>query len=680
MDHTPTNIPFAVVTNKEDLEGIISRAQRATLNPGDDAIKYLNATCIDDMPLKVEFSPNKVILDITAPAQPSLSFIDLPGVIRQMTQSKDKWLVNLVENFVFDHIDQDNSLILLARSMESDFANSSGAALIDQCEGALERTVGCLTKPDRWPQGQKTQSIANVLNGDAFAVGHGYYVTKQPDQIELNAGVTADDARKKEEEFFAKTPWSAELNKFHDRFGTLKLRDHLSIKLTKQILITLPRITRKVNTRIEEIEAELVNYPCPPENALGRVIEALTVFKISVEKHAQGVHPHNEMRNSLKELANTFHASLQKLRPGLIVKTPDEFRKAHDVAVFSLLSDDEEDEATANASPCPTVEPKPQTKKRPASAAKLRTPTSKKRVKSDVALTDTPTSVAPGKKTFRLLEMRDTLGKLTASEVPGEVDPLAIDYLRKETLAGWEEPMVEFISGVNQELQATLHRLLEEACAQWLNTVFFKEAKKIVKTFVSRVMRDQLEFSKRALTLEQRKPLTFNADGFNFHHDRELKALQDGRITQRLVEKFESADNAAGRILVDNHERKKKAMTDLKARAALGEDPFDQEIKVMAKVRGYYGMALLRFLDHVVQGVQVEGLHELEHDLPQQLKAGLEVESKDAQERCKELLAEDREREIHRKNLQKEKLNFIEAQHKLARLGQIGDDVDAGMT
>ncbi|KAG9856163.1 hypothetical protein KCU63_g7655, partial [Aureobasidium melanogenum] len=56
-------------------------------------------------------------------------------------------------------------------------------------------------------------------------------------------------------------------------------------------------------------------------------------------------------------------------------------------------------------------------------------------------------------------------------------------------------------------------------------------------------------------------------------------------------------------------------------------------------------------------------------------KDGLEVETRDAQERCKELLTEDREREIRRKELQTERTNFIEAQRKLAAIGQIGEDV-----
>ncbi|KAI5242682.1 hypothetical protein E4T43_04657 [Aureobasidium subglaciale] len=669
-DHTPTTIHFATVTNKDDLTDIISRAQWATLNPGDDPKKYLNAEIVEALPLAVEFAPNKVILDLTAPGQPSLSFIDLPGVIRQMTTHKDQWLVKLVENFVADHIKQGNSLILLARSMESDFANSSGAALIDQCNGAIDRTVGCLTKPDRWPPGSRTQSIQSVLRGDAFAVGHGYFITKQPDQLELNGEISSAEARRNEEAFFAQTPWSTELADFQDRFGTFKLRDTLSVKLTKQILVTLPRISRTVNAHLEEIETELAGYPDPPENALGKVLEALNVFRNSVEKHSQGIHPHNELRNSLKELNNTFHVSLHKLRPGLIVATPEKFRQAIDIPTFSLLSDDDEFGGT----PCPSVETKGK-KRRANNDTPTSTTVSAKKIKPDVAARHESSPSTGGKKTFRLLDVRETLSKLTASGVPGEVDPLAVDYLRKETLAGWEQPMLQYINAVKEEVQTTLDQLLEEACAQWLNTAFFTEAKNIIKVFVSKAMLKQLEHAKRALTLEQRKPLTLNVEGFKHHHDKELKILQEGRTTQRLVEKLENTDRAAGRFLVEPSERKKKAKTDQKARADLPDDPFGEEIKVLAKVRGYHDVALLRFLDHVVQGIQAEVLYDLENNLPQQLKAGLEVETRDAQDRCKELLAEDREREIHRKTLHKERANFVMAQQKLARIGEQGENI-----
>ncbi|KAG9673161.1 hypothetical protein KCU99_g10136, partial [Aureobasidium melanogenum] len=155
----------------------------------------------------------------------------------------------------------------------------------------------------------------------------------------------------------------------------------------------------------------------------------------------------------------------------------------------------------------------------------------------------------------------------------------------------------------------------------------------------------------------------------------ELQILLQGRATQRLVEKTEDAYRAAGKIMVDQSERKKRAKADNKAKGEPSDDPFAEEIMVMAKVRGYHDFALHRLVDHVHQGIQAGALPELDAKLYDQLKLGLEAETNDAQNRCKELLAEDREREIRHKELQQERSNFIEAQRKLAAIGQIGEHV-----
>lgn len=680
----PTTTPFTTVKDKAELQQVISRAQWATLNPGDSSTKYLNADFNEEMSLKVDFSPNKVILEIKVPSQPNLSFIDLPGIIRQTESAEDKWLVQLVENFVEDYISQGNSLILLARSMESDFANSSAAALIDQCN-ALRRTVGCLTKPDRLPEGTRMAAVQNVLSGAAFTVGHGYFVTRQPHQGQLDENITPEEARDKENSFFAQEPWISELAAYNDRFGTIKLRDSLSVKLTQQILDSLPDITSKVNDRLHEVEQELSEYPDPPDNALGRVMEALLHFRTLVEQHLKGEYPYNDFRNSLKDRAKDFGQSLEKLRPTMTTTTPGVRRSANRAPFANtrntsiVLSDDEEEQETLRRSvprkkavgdttPCPTSH----AKRRRASPEAT---SSSKKVKVDPTSSAKPAprpTMAPGRKTFDLSELRDSLRRLTTSDVPGLADPRAVDSLRQATLAAWETPMLEFIDSVNKEIQTTLQGLLEEACSQWLTTAFFIEAQKIVRVFASSAMLEQLKYAKRALDLEQRKPFTLNTDSYKFQCEHELNVLQEARTTQRLIENLK-AENVSKRLALDNEDITKKAKTDMKARAELGEDPFKSEVGVMASVKGYYNVASVRFLESIVQGVQIEVLHNLITKLPEQLELGLEIKGEHAHEHCKELLAEDRNREIRRVSLKKERNNLIEAQHKLARLGQTAD-------
>lgn len=655
--HNLKPVHFATVNDKDELENVISRAQHAVLNPGDDPLQYLHASSINKMPMKVEFSPNKVILTIRAPGQPSLSFIDLPGIVEQMGVPGGKWLVRLVKNFVTDHINEDNALILLARSMEVDFSNSSGAALIDDC-GALARTVGCLTKPDRWPPGGGSRLVQDVLEGTAFAVGHGYFVAKQPNQLELDSDLPAEKARESEDGFFAQAPWSTELHDFRNRFGTFKLRDFLSHKLTDQIQVALPNIIRNVNSRLGAIDAELAGYPDPPENALGKVLEALSDFKALVEKNVQGIFPHNEMRNMLRNLDTTFQSDLEKLRPGLSKYTPVVVPE-----MINLLSDEDDPDQCS---------PTPSNKRR----INFGTPAAKRfkvepgsRDSSAIPSTTKSKGKAKGKGKLKTLQdVRETLATLSAFEIPNEVDPVAINHLRKEMLVGWDGPTMAYINSVQEEIQTTLDQLLEQACAQWLNTAFFKDAKQIVRAFVCRIISEQMERAEEKLVLEQRKPSTIDIEAYEYHSKEELKILEEARMTRRLKEKFEATDRASGRD--DNQKRLEKFLKDTKARAELGPDPYDEEVKIMAKVRGYHRVALLRFVDQIIRRIHVLVLHELEYDLPQELKTGLGVENHDAQERCKELLAEDREREIRRKELQVERSNFVEAQRKLAAIGQ----------
>ena len=238
-DHEVVEIPFTVVHNTADLEKALRSAQLATLNPGSSPQQYLTEENIDDMPVQIGFSPNPIRLDITGPELPNLSFFDLPGIINQTEKPADRWYVTLVKNLVTEYIQQESSLILLACSMETDIQNNSAAALIAACEGANERTVAVLTKPDQIQPGYPWTTVQKILDNQIFCVGHGYYVTKQPSQEKLNENISTEAARAEERAFFDQPRWSIDFASHHARFGTAQLREALSEKLTEQILIRL---------------------------------------------------------------------------------------------------------------------------------------------------------------------------------------------------------------------------------------------------------------------------------------------------------------------------------------------------------------------------------------------------------------------------------------------------------
>lgn len=94
-----------VLRDKSQVEEALIRAQSAVLNPGRDASEFLphdgesggergkgelgeelkketrDRLMKEAQNCEVKFSPNVVLMDITGPGLPNLSFIDLPGVI-----------------------------------------------------------------------------------------------------------------------------------------------------------------------------------------------------------------------------------------------------------------------------------------------------------------------------------------------------------------------------------------------------------------------------------------------------------------------------------------------------------------------------------------------------------------------------------------------------------------------
>ena len=87
---------------------------------------------------------------------------------------------------------------------------------------------GVLTKPDRIPAGEEGGWLRYIRNQDE-PLEHGWFSVKQPDSRAIAAGITWEEAREKEREFFTtSSPWNALDLEFQNRLGTHKLVDRLS--------------------------------------------------------------------------------------------------------------------------------------------------------------------------------------------------------------------------------------------------------------------------------------------------------------------------------------------------------------------------------------------------------------------------------------------------------------------
>lgn len=224
------DFPFALLTSQDQVAPTLKLAQLATLNPGSAYTKFLPGKADPGNTMQVKFSPNIIRLDISGPGLPNMSLYDLPGVISVHEIAEEQYLVGLVKNLVMDYVQDRQCLILLTLPMTDDPVNSTAFDLIRRA-GAENRTVGVLTKPDRVQPGESLEQWVQMLNGQRFKLGFGYYVTRNnPDPSVGNI-----TARAEERHFFSSQPWTTDMCQYQNQFGTLRLQTFLSRKLAMQI-------------------------------------------------------------------------------------------------------------------------------------------------------------------------------------------------------------------------------------------------------------------------------------------------------------------------------------------------------------------------------------------------------------------------------------------------------------
>ena len=126
---------------------------------------------------------------------------------------------------------------------------------------SLTRRVGVMTKPDTIPPGARNvrENWLAVIEGHRHTTKLGYYCTRQPDDDERARGITVEQARLAEKEFFAKTaPWST--SSAQDRFGTgnlvsslsrllAKIIDDSSVALVSRVLLSLTHMPPNQTTK-----------------------------------------------------------------------------------------------------------------------------------------------------------------------------------------------------------------------------------------------------------------------------------------------------------------------------------------------------------------------------------------------------------------------------------------------
>ncbi|KAJ4270546.1 hypothetical protein NW762_002234 [Fusarium torreyae] len=678
---------FKTMIDHSEIEDVLRWAQIAILNddktpelfvPGSGSIA-LN-TPIDRAAdtVTAKFSPNIVALEIKGPELPDLSFYDMPGIFQNPADARDDYLVSVVRNLSREYIQHPSAIIMCSMPMNSDAENSSTFGLVRRM-GALNRTIGVLTKADLIPEGGNHEQWLSIMREQAHVTGLGYFITSRPQGKDL------DELKKWEEHVFVDHSlerWPATFHGFSDRCGVEKLKAFLSEKLGQEFAKSLPHIKQTLKHHLDNIVEQLNKLPELPSNVELEVQTSVMEFG---ELARSQLKP-SEFSKHFVPLPDNFRDCLLDMKPKFTLKD------SSDIPVMEI-SDDESDAGSV------VTVTNPNTPSKRRSMAPPVTPS--KRARIDQMPNGTPfhgqvkpedsrassvarSSPAPRRATFpapftpfsgvgrgfrTLRQVRDEIKAKTRAGVPDIITEEVYNDMCREAIEPWAGPMKAFLNQVMNLLNEMLDKALANSFARLNKRLIYRECKKILTDYLEERRRETIGALELVYRLETYGLFTVNQEAFRRYQKDEQVLLTRYRHQMRM----QAAGYGDGRPPVpwESLTEEKRALDDKRREAELGKlgpDSFERELEVVAYVRGYYRLAALRFADAVALHITNGMIPYIQRNLPYHLDRKLGLAGADAASVYERLMEEDPTTAAKRGQLRGEREKFVRALDSIGEL------------
>ncbi|KAI6886850.1 P-loop containing nucleoside triphosphate hydrolase protein [Hortaea werneckii] len=656
---------FATIHDKHSLEETLKRAQLALLNPRTDPAHFQSphASWAKN---ELAFSPNLIHIQINGPDLPELSFFDLPGAINVHRDPNEQHLVAFIQKLLQNYIRDEQALVLLALSSDQDPETSTALRFVKEC-AAEGRTMGVLTKPDLITKGRMPK-IYDLLYGEDFQLGSGWFVTKQLSSEEVES-VSYAEARIREQDFFSHEPWASTV--LGERFGIGNVQATISRRLELHIIASLPEISKRVQDRLATVSKHLEQFPERPcgRSACYTVMDEAHVVTTAITMLIRG-EGQTQLRAEYKGLLRELRSQLKQGKPQITLGTPGYIKPA-----ISLDTEDESDDVRAANLRLSTETP---SKKRKVSNNNFQTPTQRDRIKVDDSFA-TPASrnrsktvsedVAPDAASstgtpLALDEVKDMFDFGSTTCLPDQIDPRVTDSLIKQFLQDWRRLVEELLVRIYRLLADKLQACIYEVLPARQSTQLLRDISAILEGLVKDLLTQQKERIAFLMDCEMHKPITYNNKLLATETAAQKNRLEQSRHIKRVNEHYDTLESKGAARIPYGEERKKK-FEDQTLRSQLGPDCYSREVDALATPLAYYDMASLRLVDTIASHLEFGLMYGLETKLRDALRTGLKVTE---EQHCLELLAEDPERENLRLRLTAEKEKLMMAMKDLEGL------------
>ncbi|KAJ7064490.1 P-loop containing nucleoside triphosphate hydrolase protein [Mycena amicta] len=643
LGHARTE-PFGdPVSDKADVEERIRRAQRAILNPSKSAQSFLEDAGNDDansqdayghgaMQDEMSFSTNFISLSISGPDLADLSFVDLPGLIASVSRGGTDRDIKMVESLVESYISKPSCVILLTVACETDFENQGAHHLAKIHDPEGKRTVGVLTKPDRIPSGEEENWLPLIRN-ELEPLENNWYCVKQPSSAELKEGVTWNQARDRENDFFTLTaPWSALDSMYHKYLRTPNLVERLSAILSDLISKRLPEIQIELEKSMQLTFQSLQQLPRPPAvDPVAEVAAMLSAFVQDLNQMVDGV--------------PRVDGLIQRIRPA-----QQEFRRAIQETVPNF---------------CP-----------------LEGSTRRANVAEEALIKPGPADEECGAgETIYVDEVANRANDARARELPGHHPFFVQVSFIKEFTAKWDAPAHLLCRSTSAILGAQIKTLISQHFSAFGQGGLENRIMILLQQHLKKRTDAAHELVSTLIKLEMPAPMTLNEHYLADYRQKYLARYRAAR---------EKASNNTFATQIENHQPPSPSalaspstidsilghfasigLSGLKAEdfaKLLPTDKMGPALEIMADVRAYFQVAYKRVTDNIPLAIDYELVRGVGRDLLPLLYNNLGVGGKEGDRICRELVQESPSVANKREELTKKMERLETASQELVRI------------
>jgi GTPase SAR1 family protein len=209
-----------------------------------------------------KFFDDVLTVRYVGPDVPSLTIVDLPGLIQAGIGEDHSQSVEQVHGLVDRYMQDEKSIILAVVSARNDLNNQAVFRKVETVDPKGHRSLGIITKPDLLDVGSETEAkFLKLAQNEVMPLELGWHVVKNRGFGESDLDAAGRD--RNEREFFAKSAWKSLLP---SDVGIDALRSKLSEVLLRHICKELPTITASIREAITATETRISKLGEPRES------------------------------------------------------------------------------------------------------------------------------------------------------------------------------------------------------------------------------------------------------------------------------------------------------------------------------------------------------------------------------------------------------------------------------